>query len=782
MVGWLDEPQPELRRAAARALATIGDARMLPALVRLLGDADVAVRLAAVQTVATLGGSEATVPLLDRLADAESTVRVATANALGELGDPRAVLSLLGTLQDPMPEVRQAAAIALGKLRDPRAARGLLTLLRDPQMDVRLAAVRALGALGNQEAVIDLAPLALREDRAIDANTRNQLARAALEAIGNIGGAQAREVLVRAFRRNRGEQELLRVTTEALLSLGTEAEAAIPSLTTEPIPHELLVPLIELLGAIGGDRAASALISLYESPDGVRVADAVLRALGRTGSPRALPLLLRTASVAWDRGRSASTPSSAINTEFRRRAAIAGLKAYAERRHGLPAEALDPLAEILQSTSRESTGQVARELTTEVVLLMGQTGNPRAPSVLAPWLRSNDRQIRTAVATSLARVGIQGIEQLAVQALSDPSPEVRIAIADALGRHGTRTALDALLTFWNAQHPIDRANAARAIGMLAARFHDPRGGRLLANALTQAAPALAAALLDALSYLAQAGDILALRALFTAVEHPSVAPTAVEAMVNAIAGAPTDVRTVLIAHLMDLTRRSDALAVRAMAVWGLSRGSSDVLPTLVSAMDDPHPAVVTNAAGALARLFSTGIAPTAATRDALCRALDIRRHPMVRTNVLLALARGRLVCNPDRQRRLLLDGRSPWVRQAAAESLTAVITIDPSQQAWIQTALARCAATDRTPEVASACRRLAGASSPSERSVVSDTIDAVVMGEDEETVLSFAPVALILDDGLVRMGWTGPEGWIHERPAPHGRFTVLDPEEQPPEP
>jgi HEAT repeat protein len=791
LVGWLGESSPEQRAAATRALGAIGEPRVLPALVRLLGDADVAVRLASVESAAAVGGADATVPLLNRLADGESVVRVATARALSTLGDPRAVLSLLGALQDPMPEVREAAATALGRLRDPRAVRGLLGLLRDAQAEVRLAAARALGTLGAPEAVIDLAPLALREERGGDPQSRNELARVAIEAIGRVGGPSAREVLVRVFRRSETDAELARVAGQALLTLGTEAESAIPALVVTPMPATLRAPVIELLGEIGGEPAADALLTMYDAPEGARSAEnfqslpGLLRALGRTGVPRVVPTLLRAAAI--ESLPAGDTPRQQLllrAAEERRRGALAGLQAYVQRRGQLEPAALDPLAQLLQGIARTATNTSARALTADLAELIGHTRNPRAPRVLAPLLASEQREVRAAAAGALARVGVQGVETEVARALGDAWPDVRLSAADALGQHGDRAALEALLAVWQSDRPIDRANAARALGRIAARVRDPRGAALLGGALPAASPALAAALLDGLSFAAFAGDAAARTLLASALERPALAPAAAEALANALGGAEAETRTALAPVLLALARQPGAPAPRAAALWGLGRVGSEAQPVLVEALRDPHYAVLANAAGALARLYASGTAPAEDARPALCRVLETRRHPSVRTNVLMALARGGMVCDADRQRRILLDGRSDAVRMAAAESLASLArTAEPARARTMRGALEQCAVSDRAVSVAQRCRVLTDASASSSGNAVRpDVIDALVVGDDEETVALGAPVALVMADGVMRVSWTGPGGWIHERPAPEGPFSVLDPDSQPPEP
>jgi hypothetical protein len=151
-----------------------------------------------------------------------------------------------------------------------------------------------------------------------------------------------------------------------------------------------------------------------------------------------------------------------------------------------------------------------------------------------------------------------------------------------------------------------------------------------------------------------------------------------------------------------------------------------------------------------------------------------------------------MACNAELQRRMLIDGRSASVRRAALESLAVVARGGAPDARVVAAAIAQCAVADRSPEVAARCRALAaslGLLAAAEPDVAApgpvprgESLDAVVMGEDEEALAAGAPFALVMADGVVRSGWTGPDGWLHERPAPPGSYQVLDPDALPLEP
>lgn len=790
LVRWLDDAPAPMRVAAARALGAIGDRSVIPAIARLFNDRDSDVKLAAVNAIGAIGGEAAVVPLLDRLSDDESDVRVAAARALGELGDARAVLSLLGVLQDPTPEVREAVSVALGRLRDERALRGLVALLRDAMPEVRLAAARAIGLIGTQAAVVDLAPIAFGAEYLSDVSQRTELSRAAVASIGRIGGPQALDLLVRVFRTSQS-QAIARVAADALRAMGDSARDAIPTLAAEPVPMTAREPLASLLGDLGGEQGANALLGLAESSRPAS-AEAYARALGRTGSPRALYALLR---VATERENSANRPAtvgptpSAAGMTARRAAALRGIETWALRNGELEPGALDPLLEILrqvqQSAPAAQPARVGAVAPTSpdlllVIKLIGSTRNPRAPAALLSLFSSPDRLVRVAVSEALTRVGVAGIERPVVAALADSLPAVRANASDALARFGTRAALDALLAAWGGERPIDRAAAAVAIGRISARVGDASSAPRFVAQLDDARPAVAAALIDALGSMASVGSEPALTALERLVDaRASHTQAAIEAIANAAHSASDAHRARIINALRERSSDRFSEGVRAAAIWGLGAATDgDVAQLLVSSARERSNAIATNALGALARAVRAGAPATDAIKTVACESLTQRANATVRSNALSVLAAARHRCEGDPARRMLFDGRASFVRIAAASALWSS-AVDAASQRSARDALVRCASTDRNELVATHC---ANVERPAVRARPPEPIDVLVLGEDEDQPTAASAYVLVRPDGLARAGITGSTGWVHERPSPAGEFTLVDPTQLPNEP
>ncbi|CAE8626014.1 unnamed protein product [Polarella glacialis] len=157
-----DDPDPEVRRAAARAASQIGDSTVAAAALLVLDDRDAGVRGAVIAALAALhsrsagGGSMAKAAAatltLNRLAESCPEVRCAAAAALGSLasqGDSAVVSALVARLRDRS-DVAEAAAAALAvvaKRGDDFVKSALLARLQDARdWRLRCAAVSALGA------------------------------------------------------------------------------------------------------------------------------------------------------------------------------------------------------------------------------------------------------------------------------------------------------------------------------------------------------------------------------------------------------------------------------------------------------------------------------------------------------------------------------------------------------------------------------------------------------------------------------------------------------------
>ena len=152
LVAALDDPDAQVRCAAAQALQQDGDPVHLPQFLALLEDEHFELRLTAIQYLRRISNPAIAPALVAHLADLDSDVRRAAAQALGSVRDLAALEPLILSLTDEEPAVRHAAAAALEEI-DPRWVRHdavqraiprLQALRADPQPWIAAAAEKAL--------------------------------------------------------------------------------------------------------------------------------------------------------------------------------------------------------------------------------------------------------------------------------------------------------------------------------------------------------------------------------------------------------------------------------------------------------------------------------------------------------------------------------------------------------------------------------------------------------------------------------------------------------------
>lgn len=152
------DSSPLIRALSARALETCCGEQTLPKLLASLGDErEVAVRKAIIYTLARYRSSRIAPSLIPLLNDKTPEIRGATAFALAEIGDALSLDALLELLQKRQKDedafARGQAVRALGRIGNHSAIEVLIkSLLRDKSPEVRREAAQALGLVAyNQD-------------------------------------------------------------------------------------------------------------------------------------------------------------------------------------------------------------------------------------------------------------------------------------------------------------------------------------------------------------------------------------------------------------------------------------------------------------------------------------------------------------------------------------------------------------------------------------------------------------------------------------------------------
>jgi HEAT repeat protein len=313
-----------VREEAATALAAHRDARAVGPLVQLLGDDDRAVREATMLALTAIG--EAAVPALGRcLGHANLTVQESAASVLATIGDRRVLEALLRALKSPDWIVRMHAAKGLGRIAETNSVQPMMPLLQDKVKAVRVEAACALADIGkaavpsllealqSKEWLVKLHAIeALGKMRSPDTvepllfvlfNDPDQAVRTdAVRALGDIGDARAVDFLLTALN----DLDVRPVAVESLGKIGDRrvVPALIEIVNGSSRPHqsrpvdgcgdrwdqEMIVMglAVRALGDIGDQTAIPALIAALRST--VTRSEAST-ALTRFGSP-AIPFLL----------------------------------------------------------------------------------------------------------------------------------------------------------------------------------------------------------------------------------------------------------------------------------------------------------------------------------------------------------------------------------------------------------------------------------------------------------------------------------------------------------
>jgi len=759
LVDWLDDADPALRAAAAEGLGALGDERGRTGLVRALGDVSPDVRLAAVRALPALSDKAVLVPLLGRLDDTDVGVRMAAVEALAALGQREAVVPLVGRARDDVAEVRAVVVDALGTLGDVRALPALRRALEDASEEVQVAAVGALGRLGDAAAVDTLAALL--------ADGSRRLAEAAVAALAGIDDPSTLPPLLAALDRAALAPALVHAIDGRVRRArrrGDGAETALiarlgQALAREERPSQATA-LARLLArqATPGDRAAVEPALLAAQRAEAADPNALLAALARIGSPEAvIPLL--------DRLGDAESPGELSPI-------LDALATYAEV-GPVDGRMVDPLLDAL--------ARVPAVDRPRLVQLLADTGASRATPALLPLLTHPDRPLRLAAVEAVGTLGGEGAGDALVSLLDDRDPEVRLAAATALGRAGDGAMVDPLLRLLHRASPTDRHAVLLALGGIAGggglADGAPARARLLDGLRAAAAHpdrGLAARARDAL---ARWGSAEARASLRERAADPTGSISARREAMLALAGA-RDPEALPLAReaLGPATPRSVRLAAAVLLGEVGASGDLDALLTVLREAPWPLSAAASFAVARWAR--RQGTLPPAA-REMLCRAVRGPGSPMVRGNAAVALAATEGPPCPERRPppEALADLRqSPveraalarWVGARARAASAAGEGGDPgvaeSAAAW----LTRCAREDRDGTVRAACE------DPT-LPLLEAELDVYAVSADGRRVLRDQLVAVRLADDSILPVPTDANGHLRLQGVPAGAVRLADP-------
>jgi HEAT repeat protein len=257
----LDDPSPEVARAAVRRIEEIDGPSAADALRARLLSADLSLVADIAKALRRIGDGRAVDLAIAGLTGEPYTRRLAAARALGALADARAAFMLRVALQDSVAGVRVAALEALAEIGRATGEEGACArLLSDANPQVRVAAVRAVARIAGQPGNL-LSSLAEDPDRAVRLEVAKHVATLSDPAAALL--LNDRDLRVREAAARAGGMR--QVGTLAVLLIddpGVDVRRAAAS----------------ALGGLGDTRIAEVLVPGIEDPDAL-VRAAVLRAL-----------------------------------------------------------------------------------------------------------------------------------------------------------------------------------------------------------------------------------------------------------------------------------------------------------------------------------------------------------------------------------------------------------------------------------------------------------------------------------------------------------------------
>ena len=164
VVALLDDPMPDVRTAAIKALTALAECTgdTLQKLAEMFFTSKWPEKRCNAVVLFTVLGD------LDKLSilvkDEDVDVRKAAVHALAKAGSRAGLNHLVLALVDEDPDVRSAAAQALGRVGGPEVLDLLMLVLRDDDPWVRMEAVKSLGLLGDEKAVEAIAAIAVSDE------------------------------------------------------------------------------------------------------------------------------------------------------------------------------------------------------------------------------------------------------------------------------------------------------------------------------------------------------------------------------------------------------------------------------------------------------------------------------------------------------------------------------------------------------------------------------------------------------------------------------------------
>ena len=510
LIKGISSENPNTRYRIAEALSDIGDARAIAVLQGLLRDSNEKVREAAKEAIEKIERAQRTAPssqpaakpgvmplegpegMINEVKPAaeKPVVRPANENQAQQISDliakrnwdelvkigAPAVERLIQALGDADPNVCFSAAKALGRIRDPRAIQALGNATQAGDWDARDAAIEALGDIGGIEAAETLIKKNTLRYQPLYGSSANR-ADTAVSALTRIG-EPAVLLLVEALT-NSSNYELHGVAA-ALGRIGDKraVDPLIQILNNKDVGRPqgdtpAKVSVAQALGKLKDARAVDTLIRTLLTDKDAVVRHCAAVALSEIGDERVVDALIK----ALDDEEFVHQEAAAVLDGFKWKPANQVQQiSYLTAKHDwdalvkIGAPAVDHLLKGLGGDNRNIRESAAKTL--------GEMKDLRAVEPLIKALNDSDcngyHNVRISAANSLGTLkDPRAVEPLIKLLKNDKNSDVREAAADALGWIGNPRAIEPLIQALSEDGLLVCPHIARALARIGESALEP---------------------------------------------------------------------------------------------------------------------------------------------------------------------------------------------------------------------------------------------------------------------------------------------------------------------
>jgi HEAT repeat protein len=411
-------------------------------------------------------GPTSTDELIGALSDSSWTVRRAVVAALASLGD-EAAGPLCAFLRDSRDDENALAAAvdALSSSIGPSVNAHVIALASTRSPAVVSDVAQILGRRRAAEAIPLLASLAHHQD--------DNVAVAAIEALGMIGGTIAVDPLIRVIEMRR----FFRTFPAIQVLARTGDPRAIEPLAALLTDDTYRLEAVRALGRTGSALAIAPVTSLLRSPSdaiarvvAVALADLLERAEW-AGTAEHVARVLRTALAPW-LGRFVGALHGADPAERAAIATILGAAGDASMLATVTALLDDGVARAaatralrqLDASDDELVAALATGDSIQRATLLPLVRSSAAAPLVRVLLRDDDAEVRARACEALARIGDRATARHLFEALGDPSPRVTHAAISALSALGAPDTEERALEAVRSEDPAMRRHAIRLLG------------------------------------------------------------------------------------------------------------------------------------------------------------------------------------------------------------------------------------------------------------------------------------------------------------------------------